>query len=61
MTTPIWPAIVIICLYAVNFSINAIRHGETVEARYSIGWSLFRIALIAYILYCGGFFDTLRN
>lgn len=53
-----WPQITILVLYGIILTIHSIKHGES-NGNYSAFVTMGGIALNAFILYSGGFFNLL--
>lgn len=56
-----WPQIVVICLFVANFVIQAAFHGKPKTGNFSVFNSLIFIALWAWVLDAGGFFNVLKG
>lgn len=52
-----WPQITLIILLAFGLGVTAIRHGEPRNDKYSFWWQLAGNLVIAWLLWCGGFFS----
>lgn len=55
-----WPQITILVLYGTAFAVYSLKHGHS-KGTYSVFWGVGGIALNAFILYSGGFFDVLKG
>jgi hypothetical protein len=54
-----WPQITIICLYSVNLTVNAIKHGKP-QGPYSVWGTIIGMIVSIWILNSGGFFNNLK-
>lgn len=52
-----WPQITFIILLAFGLGVTAIKHGEPRNDKYSFWWQLVANLVIAWLLWCGGFFS----
>ncbi|ELL2284577.1 hypothetical protein Q6H81_004144 [Salmonella enterica] len=52
-----WPQITLIILLAFGLGVTAIKHGEPRNDKYSFWWQLAGNLVIAWLLWCGGFFS----
>ncbi|ECE5264246.1 lytic transglycosylase domain-containing protein, partial [Salmonella enterica] len=55
-----WPQITLIILLAFGLGVTAIKHGEPRNDKYSFWWQLAGNLVIAWLLWCGGFFSQAR-
>ncbi len=56
------PQLILIALWIVSLTINAVKHGEIKkESKYDFWVSLTTILIIATFLYFLGFFDGFKN
>ncbi len=52
-----WPQVTLIILFAFGLGVTAIKHGEPRNDKYSFWWQLVANLVIAWLLWCGGFFS----
>jgi len=58
-TYPLWPSIVILCLWSGGLLLNLKTHGEPKKGNNSAWSSIVALVLTAFLLYKGGFFHQL--